>query len=73
MNSCLMTLRSATYAMRAQTILVNNGISARSIKLDDEYARKGCTHGVRFDCRHRVAAERLLREQGISYSDIRVQ
>lgn len=73
MSSCLMTLRSATYAMRAQTILINNGISARSVKLDDEYTKKGCTHGVRFDCRNRSAAERLLREQGIPYSDIRTQ
>lgn len=73
MNGCLLTLRSATYAMRAQAILVKNGIGARTVKLDGEFSSKGCTHGIRFDCRSRGTVERLLQENGISYSDIRGQ
>lgn len=73
MTRCLMTLRSTTYAMRAQTILRDHGIEARTLKLDGEYAKKGCTHGIRFACQNRALAERLLRENGIPYSEIRTE
>ena len=70
---CLITLRSSTYAMRAQTVLRDHGMEARALKLDGEYLGKGCTHGIRFDCKNRVFAERLLKENGIPYSEIRIE
>ena len=71
MSSCLITLRSLTYAMKAQKLLKERGIDAASVKLDGEYSRKGCGYGVRFDIRLRRQAEQIMRENGIPYSDIK--
>lgn len=70
MKTCLITLRSPTYGMKAQRILSEQRIANQPIKLGSEYSAKGCTHGIRFDCRDRHAVERLLRENAIPYSDI---
>ncbi len=70
MYNCLITLRSATYSMKAQKILTDAAIPSKTVKLDSEYSGKGCTHGIRIDCRYKRSAERLLRENGIAFSDI---
>ena len=71
MASCLITLRSATYSMKAKRVLDEKGIGAKAVKLDGEYAGKGCTHGIRIDCRNVPYAKRLMAEYGIPYSDIK--
>lgn len=69
--TCLITLKSQTYSMKAQKILYENGISASVTKLDGEYAKKGCAYGIKFDCRNRIIVKRLLQDKNIQYSDIR--
>ena len=71
MENCLVTLKSVTYSMKAQMLLSQNAIPVTTIKLDSNYTSKGCTHGIRFDCRYRRTVERLLRENGVPYSDIK--
>ena len=72
MANCLITLRSFTYSMKAQRLLDEKGIAAQTVKLDGDYLGRGCTHGVRIDCRYTGHAERLLKEYGIPYSDIKI-
>jgi len=71
MASCLITLRSATYSMKVKKLFDEKGVAAQAVKLDGDYAGKGCTHGIRIDCRSVPYAKRLLSEYGIPYSDIK--
>ena len=71
MANCLITLRSATYSLKAKRLFDEKGIGAQTVKLDADYIGRGCTHGVRIDCRNARSAERLLMEYGIPYSDIK--
>lgn len=71
MTNCLITLKSQTYAMKAQMIITKSGIPVRSVKLDGDYTKRGCTHGIRFDCRYKASVQKLLRDNGVSYSDIK--
>ncbi len=70
MSNCLITLKSATFAMKAKKILSENSILSSIVKLDSEYTGKGCSHGIRVDCRHKARAEHLLKENSVPYSDI---
>lgn len=70
MSECLITFKSPTYSMKAQLLLTRNSVPSRAVKLDGEYSGKGCTHGIRVDCRYGKTAERLLRQSGVPYSDI---
>ncbi len=70
MPKCLITMRSSTYAMKGRRALYEKGIPAETVKLDSELTGRGCTHGIRIDCRNKVAAEVILRENGVFYSDI---
>ncbi len=71
MATCLITLRSVTYSMKAKRLFDEKGIPADPVKLDGEYTRRGCTHGVRIDCRRVSYAERVLRENGVPYSAVK--
>ena len=70
MSNCLVTLRSPTYAMKAQMLLGRGGIQVIPVKLGGEYAVGGCTHGIRFDCRDRAQVVRILRDNSIPYSKV---
>lgn len=70
MSNCLITLKSATFAMKAKKILSESSILSSTVKLDSEYTGKGCTHGIRIDCRHKTRVELLLKENGVPYSNI---
>ena len=71
MKYYLITLRSMTYALKAQKRLGDNGIASETIKLGSEYAKRGCTSGLRIDFRDKTAAERLLTASGIPYVAVR--
>ena len=71
MANCLITLRSATYSFKAKKLFDEKGIGAQAVKLDGDYAGKGCTHGLRIDCRNVPHAKQLMAEYGIPYSDIK--
>lgn len=71
MGNCLITLRSETYSQRAGKLLRESRIQSSVVRLGGEYSSKGCGHGVRFDCRDRSEVLRILKDNGIPYSDIR--
>lgn len=65
-------MRSETYVRRAEKALRDKGIRAEIVRLDGEYAKKGCGYGIRLDCRSKAAALGILSVAGIHYSDVRV-
>lgn len=69
--TCLITMRSETYALRAERVLKSRGIAAKKIKLDGEYSSRGCSYGIQLDCRNRAVALSVLNEINLPYSDIR--
>ncbi len=71
MANCLITLRSVTDSMKAKRLLERQGIAAQTVKLDGDYIGRGCTHGIRLDCRHTSQVSRLLTDNNISYSAIK--
>ncbi len=69
--TCLITMRSETYALRAEKILKNRGIPAKTVKLDAEYSARGCSYGIQLDCRNRTVALSIFNEINLPYSDVR--
>ena len=70
MLNCLITMRSETYSQKAGKLFRDNGVENGIVKLGREYTQKGCGHGIKIDCRARQFALRLLKENGIPYSDV---
>ena len=70
MLDCLITMRSETYSQMAGKLFRDNGVENTIVKLGKEYSQKGCGHGVKIDCRSRQYALKLLKDNGIPYSDI---
>ncbi len=71
MANCLITLRSATYSMKAKKLFDEKGIGAQTVKLDGDYLGRGCTHGIRIDCHSVPYAKRLMADYGIPFSDVK--
>ncbi len=69
--TCLITMRSETYALRAERVLKNRGIYAKTVKLDGEYTARGCAYGIQLDCRNRTVALSIFNEINLPYSDVR--
>ncbi len=69
--TCLITMRSETYARRAEKALKSRGILSKTVKLDGEYTARGCAYGIRLDCRSRAVALSVLGEINLPYSDVR--
>lgn len=69
--TCLITMRSETYSHKGVRALRENGIPSSITKLDPELSKKGCSYGIKFDCRHRAVVQRVLSDNKIPYSDIR--
>ena len=69
--TCLITMRSETYALKAERVLRSHGINSKKIKLDGEYSLRGCSYGIQLDCRNRAAALSILNEINLPYSDFR--
>lgn len=67
---CIASMKSMTYAIKAQQALSSNYINSEIIKLDSNMTKKGCAYGVKFDCINLQAAERALKSYGVRYSQI---
>lgn len=67
---CIASMKSMTYAIKAQRALSSNYINSEIIKLDSNMTKKGCSYGVRFDCINLQVAERALKSHGVKYSQI---
>ncbi len=70
---CIASLKSMTYALKAQKALSNYYISSEIIKLEAHMTKKGCAYGIKFDCMNLYAAENALKEFGVKYTQIITQ
>ena len=66
MDDCTAALSSLTYALKAERILSELGISARVVKLDANVSRRGCEYGIAFDCRDLPQVKTALRSAKVS-------
>lgn len=66
MDDCTAALSSLTYAIKAERILAELGVSARVVKLDASVSRRGCEYGISFDCRDLPYVKTALKSAGIS-------
>ena len=67
---CIATLKSMTYAIKAQKALSKYYINSEIVKLDPSQSKKGCAYGIKFDSINLYAAENALREFGVKYTQI---
>ena len=47
---CILTMRSMTNALRAQSVLAARGLDISIVTLDPALTEKGCAYGIRFSC-----------------------
>ena len=66
---CIATMKSMTYAIKAQKALSNYYINSEIVKLDAK-SSKGCSYGIKFDCINLYSAENALKCNNIKYSQI---
>ena len=70
MNYKIIVLSSVTYALKAQSVLVRDGINTRLEKLASERTAKGCGYGLRIENKHVDKAIILLRNEKIRIIEI---
>ena len=66
----IIVLSSVTYALKAQSALAREGISARLEKLSSDRTLKGCGYGLRIDTVNLDKASRLLYSEKIKIVEI---
>ncbi len=47
---CILTMKSMTNALRAQSVLASRGMDVSVVTLDPALTEKGCAYGIRFSC-----------------------
>ena len=65
MNRTVIVLSSVTYALKAQKVLMANGVSSLLEKLSAEQTKKGCGYGLKIDNRNLDNALAILRKERI--------
>ena len=66
---CIATMKSMTYAIKAQKALSNYYINSEIVKFDTK-STKGCSYGIKFDCINLYSAENALKNNSIKYTQI---
>lgn len=70
MSNCIYTIGSVTQANQAKRILGENSIFVKITKITDS-RRKGCIHGIEFNCVNKLAINRILLRAGINFEEYR--
>ncbi|MBQ8836795.1 MAG: DUF3343 domain-containing protein [Clostridia bacterium] len=68
MTTCIYTIGSVTQANRAKRILAENSISVKIIKITDQ-SKKGCIHGIEFNCANKLNINRILLRASINFEE----
>lgn len=67
--TCVAAIGSMTLCLKAERILLSNGLQARVISLSPDQTRRGCAYGVAFPCAMHKNVASLLRAHKISVSE----
>lgn len=57
---CTASMRSMTYALKAQKLLEGAGVCSYIVRLDSSATRRGCAYGVTFCCAFGDTVRRIL-------------
>lgn len=66
-RKCIIAMSSMTYAMRGETLLNNNRLYTRVIKLPKGSTPKGCGYGLELSCSFLERAVQMLEHAGIKH------
>ncbi len=67
MANCILITGSVTQALKAKHILAEHSISVITTKITAKTAKKGCVHGIEFNCQNRANIEKILKNAGLSF------
>lgn len=60
MNRCTAAMSSITHCMRAQRLLMEEGLDSTIVKLDASLTKKGCAYGIEFSCNAKREVHTIL-------------
>ncbi len=67
MANCIFTTGSVTQAMKAKRILAEHSIAVNTIKVSTDNSKRGCVHGIEFNCQNSGNISRILHNSGIGF------
>ena len=68
MNRCTAAMSSLTHCMRAQRLLLSEGIESTIVKLDSSLTKKGCAYGIEFSCNLKREVRSILSRANLPVS-----
>lgn len=68
MNRCTAAMSSLTHCMRAQRLLLSEGLESTIVKLDSSLTKKGCAYGIEFSCNLKREVRSILSRANLSVS-----
>lgn len=71
MANCIYITGSVTQSLKAKRILAEHSIPVSTTKLSSERDKRGCIHGIEFNCFHRNNIAHILAASGISFEEYR--
>lgn len=67
---CVASLKSMTYAIKAQKTLSRINISSEIIKLEPNMTQKGCAYGIKFDCNNLYLVKDAFDKNRVKFTEI---
>ena len=67
---CIASLKSMTYAIKAQKALSAFDIEAEIVRLEPQMTHNGCAYGVKFDCVNLYSVQDALSKKHVNYTEI---
>jgi hypothetical protein len=67
---CVASLKSMTYAIKAQKVLSAFDIEAEIVRLEPQMTHNGCAYGVKFDCVNLYSVQDALSKKHVNYTEI---
>lgn len=71
MANCIFTMGSITQSLKAKRILAEHSIPVSTTKLSSNHDKKGCVHGIEFNCSQQNNITRILSANGIGFEEYR--
>ena len=69
MATCIYITGSITQALKAKKILTEHSILVNTTKISSEKSKKGCVHGIEFNCNYATNVRKILLGAAIPFED----
>ena len=70
MGNCIIAMRSATLAKKAERALGASRIPCRTVNIDPSLTGRGCGFGVSLECSLVISAVRVLDNKKITHGEV---